>query len=285
MLKSLLRRHLKSADKQAEDRRTEVDAVPFWDLGNYCGIVRAHNGSLICIDTRDAPVCANIRRLGSWERHIESIYRRLLRSDSIVVDVGSNVGYHAAAFASIARSVIAIEANPWTASLLRCTIALNHLRNVTLIERAIMDRPQSVEIFAADTELGGGAVARPSWYDDPTWSNHRRYRVDAVTLDSVTKGVTAVDLIHLDIEGCELPALLGATELLDRSPNVAIIMEWGAEWAPAYGDVEIGLDALTQRGFKFWRIESDAGLTPQTREQMLERQFMCDILASRAQRF
>jgi FkbM family methyltransferase len=257
--------------------------VPFWDLGEHRGIVRANNGNLICIDTRDEPVCGTIRRSGCWETHLESVYRRLLKPNSVVVEVGSNVGYHTAAFARIARSVIAVEANPFTAAILRSTLALNHFRNVSVNECAIMDRPQMVELFTAETNLGAGSIGRPGWHDDPALADWRRYPVSAVTLDSITSDLPAVDLIHLDIEGCELPALMGAASLLSRSPDATIIMEWGAYWAPDYGDLAVGLDYLESLGFGyFWRIDpSDATLTSKNKQQMLEREF-CDVLITRS---
>jgi FkbM family methyltransferase len=277
-----LRKFFGRQSAKTEPPPSPPTTVPFWDLGGNRGIVRARNGNLICIDTRDDSVSGQIRRSGEWEGHIEAFYRRLLTNDSVVIDVGSNVGYHVAAFAGIAHSVVAIEANPWAASLLRCTIALNDFRNVSVIEKAVMDHPQSIEIFASPANLGGGAVARASWYEDPNLAAHERHRVEAVTLDTLAADMPSVDLIHMDIEGCELAALRGAQSLLSRSLKVTLIMEWGAYWAPAYGDLTEGLDYLIGLGFHFSKLEPDATLTRQSKEQMLERAF-CDVVASRSQ--
>jgi FkbM family methyltransferase len=250
--------------------------------------VRAINGNLLCIDTRDTSLGHAIRHTGCWEPHVEALCRRLINANSIVIDVGANIGYHTAVLARVAKSVLAVEANPVTAALLRGTIALNGFRNVSVIEHAAMDRPQAVEIFAPDDSLGAGAVARSSWYDDPNLTHWRRYPVEAVTLDSVSSDVLAVDLIRMDIEGCELAALHGARELLSRSPATNIIMEWGAYNAPAYGDIPEGLDYLAGLGFThFARIEPDGSLTQKSAAEMINRlglgpHEICDVVISRS---
>lgn len=269
-------------------QQPEVSERRFWDLGEHRGIVRATNGNLICIDTRDTSLGHSIRCTGCWEPHVEAVCRRLISTGSIAIDVGANIGYHTAVLARLAKSVLAVEANPVTAALLRGTVALNGFRNVSVIEQAAMDRPQVVEIFAPDEYLGAGAVARPNWYDDPNLTHWRRYPVEAVTLDSVSCDVMAVDLIRMDIEGCELAALRGACELLSRSPAARIIMEWGAYHMPAYGDIGEGLDYLDSLGFAhFAKIEPDGSLTRKNRAEMIDRLGMgshdvCDVVISRS---
>jgi FkbM family methyltransferase len=269
----------------------DVREQRFWDLGEHHGIVHAMNGNLICIDTRDISLGHAIRDAGCWEPHVEVVCRRLINANSIAIDVGANIGYHTAVLARAAKSVLAIEANPITATLLRGTVALNGFRNVSVIENAVMDRPQAVEIFAPDEYLGAGAVARPYWYDDPNLTHWRRYPVEAVTLDSVSSDVLAVDLIRMDIEGCELAALRGAHELLSRSPAVHIVMEWGAYHMPDYGDIAEGLDYLVGLGFThFAKIEPDGSLTRKNRAEMLDRlgkgrHDVSDVVISRSPAF
>jgi FkbM family methyltransferase len=269
-------------------QQPEVSKGRFWDLGGHRGIVRAINGNLMCIDTRDASLGHAIRDVGCWEPHVEVVCRRLINASSIAIDVGANIGYHTAVLARAAKSVLAVEANPITATLLRGTVALNGFRNVSVIENAAMDRPQAVDIFAPDEYLGAGAVARPYWYDDPNLAHWRRYPVEAVTLDSLSSDVLAVDLIRMDIEGCELAALRGARELLSRSPAVHIVMEWGAYHMPDYGDIAEGLDYLGGLGFThFAKIEPDGSLTRKNRAEMIDRLGMgphdvCDVVISRS---
>ena len=241
-------------------------------MGEHRGIVRATNGNLICIDTRDTSLGHSIRCTGCWEPHVEAVCRRLISTGSIAIDVGANIGYHTAVLARLAKSVLAVEANPVTAALLRGTVALNGFRNVSVIEQAAMDRPQVVEIFAPDEYLGAGAVALPNWYDDPNLTHWRRYPVEAVTLDSVSCDVMAVDLIRMDIEAASWQHYVAHVSYCRARRPREIIMEWGAYHMPAYGDIGEGLDYLDSLGFAhFAKIEPDGSLTRKNRAEMIDR--------------
>jgi FkbM family methyltransferase len=152
-------------------------------------------------DTRDWSVGNTVWHTGCYEPHVEMICRRLLHADSVAINVGANIGYHTFVLAGIARTVLAVEANPVTSSLLRCSLALNGFHSVSVIGHAVMDRPQAVEIFCPDEFLGAGAVTRPSWNDDRNLDHWHRCPVEAVTLDSVISDIAAVDVIRMDIEG------------------------------------------------------------------------------------
>jgi len=169
------------------------------------------------------------------------------------------------------------------AKLLRATLRSNRLRNVTVFENAILDRAANVELWASEKNLGGGAVALPGWESDPQLASWKRHRVSATTLDLLFADLPKIDLLHIDAEGCELAVLAGATSLLSRSLDVAIVAEWGAYHAPSYFDIEKGLGFLVETGFRFWRIEQDATLSPLSTGQLLEREF-CDILIHRRDR-
>jgi len=253
-----------------------------WDLGESLGAVRLRNGGLVFIDVRDQSLGWPLRAQREWEPEIGKLIGRFLPSGGTAIEVGSNVGCHVitmARAAGAAGRVIAVEANPVVAQMLRATVEINGLRNTRVAETAVLDRPQDVELFASPLHLGGGAVGLPGWDQDPNVRDWLRHKVRAITLDDLAADVASVDLIHIDAEGCELAILAGGGKLLSRSPAVKIIAEWGAVNAPSYFDIEQGLDMLIQYGFHFWRI-SNGGLVPQSRDQMLAREF-CDVVMSR----
>jgi len=264
-------------------RAPEVPQVLFWDLGDNVGVVRTHARDLIFIDVRDESVGAPVRRHGEWEPHITQTMQRLLLPGGAAVEVGSNIGCHVVTMARSVGptgSVMAIEANPDVADLLRCTVAINRLRNVRIVEQAVLDSPRDVELWASPSNLGGGAVAIAGWENDPNVTGWHHHSTKATTLDALTEALPSVDLIHIDAEGCELAILVGAQQLLARSPQVKIIAEWGAYHAPSYFDIDKGLEFLIGCRFNFWQIAPDGTLLPQTKEQMLARDF-CDVLMAR----
>jgi len=247
-------------------------------------VVRDRAGNRIVVDRRDNSVGAALRAFGEWEPHLATTMARFLPNGGVAVEVGSNVGAHVVNFSrSVGPSgkVFAIEANPEVAKLLKATLRSNRLLNVTVVENAILDKPGDVELWATEKNLGGGAVALPGWESDPQLASWKRHRVSATTLDLLFADLPKIDLLHIDAEGCELAVLAGAAALLSRSPEVAIVAEWGAYHGPSYFDIDKGLNILTEMGFKFWCIEREATLRPLSIEQLLKRDF-CDILIRRA---
>src|SRR5712691_3950022 len=117
--------------------------IPHWRLADTLGAVRMRNGDLVFIDPRDESLGVPVQTSGEWEPHVTLVLQRLLRPGACVIDVGSNIGCHVITMARAighSGSLLAIEANPDVADLLRCTIAANRLRQVRIVQTAVLDR-------------------------------------------------------------------------------------------------------------------------------------------------
>jgi FkbM family methyltransferase len=55
------------------------------------------------------------------------------------------------------------------------------------------------------------------------------YPVKTITLDDALVNETSIDFLKMDAEGSECNILLGARDILKRSPNMKIIMEWNLQ--------------------------------------------------------
>ena len=157
----------------------DMPETPAWQVEDGLCLVRMRNGALVFVDPRDESLGVPVRAKGEWEPHVTRILERLLRPGDRVIDVGSNIGCHVVTMARAigdGGALLAIEANPRVAELLRCTVAVNRLRQVRIVEAAVLDRPGTVELYVHDRDLGGGAVGRPGWEAVPVLREHRRYR-------------------------------------------------------------------------------------------------------------
>lgn len=137
-----------------------------------------------------------------WDRWERDYVRRHLKSGSVFVDVGSNIGAYALWAAGIVGptgSVIAIEPDPVTVEVLRRNIALNQLESViTVCHIGVSDRE---EVLRVERPCPGNmGITR-------LVSDGKRDGVEIAcsTLGSVLRsaGVRQVDMLKVDIEGSE----------------------------------------------------------------------------------
>ncbi|MDR0569557.1 MAG: FkbM family methyltransferase [Spirochaetaceae bacterium] len=160
---------------------------------------------------------------GDWiQKHIfyEGMYEKdavqklyeLLPQDGVFFDLGANIGVYSLNLFRKAKTVFAFEATKTTYNTLNKTITDNHITNIRTFLNAVDDKDDAeVKIFYGDRALGkenngsnsmhtggGGIIANT---------------VKTIRLDTFVEqtGLSRIDLIKIDIEGNELPALKGGT--------------------------------------------------------------------------
>jgi len=146
-------------------------------------------------------------RFTAWETFARNVYfsqRQRLKPGQTVVDVGANIGCFtllAARLVGPKGRVVAFEPDPNNLTRLQRNIALNQLKNVTVLPNAVGDRTASVDLF------GGGSSLFPSLFDkvddrqDPTL----RGKVSMIALADALEmcQIARVDYLKLDCEGAE----------------------------------------------------------------------------------
>ena len=242
-------------------------------------MVQLHRGQHLYIDTRDLSIAPSLIRFGHWEWWIEAVLSRLARPGNLAVDLGAHFGYHTLALASAVGAegkVFAFEANPHLAELVAATVFTNGLaEQVTVINAAILDREETIEFRVDPRYSGGGHIAHP--IDGPALE---RFSVKGTTLCAALPGIERIDLLRMDIEGCEPLALRGAEALIRSSPELTIVCEWAVGMMSDRGDVRDLVSWLTGMGFAFWQINTDATLRPVPSDDLLTLPH-CDVVISR----
>ncbi|MDB5699728.1 MAG: SAM-dependent methyltransferase, partial [Alphaproteobacteria bacterium] len=164
-----------------------------------------------------------------------------------VVDVGANIGNHAAAFAEVAGHVFAFEPHPKTYQLLK--LNLSDFPNVKTFQIAASDKAGSVRAVSPRQNFGATTIT-----DRPLGENETAWSFDIAPLDSVTE-LQDIALIKFDVEGHEAQALRGAENLIRRDKPV-IIVEQNRE-AIAGGSSET-VEVLKRSGYShFYSIDTD----------------------------
>jgi len=276
--------HFRSPGSAPADAPTAVRAGTY--LGDHRVLVRTVWGHKLILDGRDLSLAPHLILDGYWEMWISRVFQALLKPGMTVVEVGPNVGYYtvlAAAQVGATGRVIAVEANPQMAKLLRDNLSINgQLDRTRIVEAAAYSEETELEFKCFRDHMGNSSL----FADDNTAARFAdqldTLQVPAVTLDSVIASGQRVDLIKIDAEGAELHALRGAARILTENPDVLIIAEHSPDLiAAVHGGHRAALfEHCTALGFQAWLIAHDASLQRCTFEA-LERAGHCDVLFTR----
>jgi FkbM family methyltransferase len=159
------------------------------------------------------------------ERYEAELFRRSVRPEMVVFDVGANIGFYtlqAAIRVGPFGQVHAFEPVLKTNRLLRENVELNGFHNVTINRAAVQQEEGSVTVFCADDTQTGTSSLRCIMKNFAAVTEN----VGAISIDSYVERehLSRVDLVKLDIEGSELSALRGMHRLLAKK-RVAVLVE------------------------------------------------------------
>ena len=269
-------------------------------LGNQRVLVSLDYGAKLVVPTWNLDVAVGIIRDGVIEPWTTAVIKTLTRRDATYVNVGANFGYYMMLGAFLVDRgglVVAVEANPYLIpDLVRSTYWSGFPDTVRLHQCAVSDRAGERLRLNFDPQFIGGGSVMGSQHgrEDPSecfWSAEKvplmkirahevhksvgfysSVEVETETLDNILAEVPAVDVLHMDIEGSEPAAILGAELVIRRSPNLSIVMEW----SPSYARMEVNLgrvkamyELLREEGFTIYEILTSPvspGAFPKLRE-------------------
>ena len=159
------------------------------------------------------------------ESELNNIFNVLqhLPNNSTIIDGGTNIGFFSIPVAQKVKDrgieVIGFEPQRLVAYALAGTIALNDVSNCWIHNLALSDSEKLVVLPETDYSVPAdyGMVQVNESFDSykVTENKYKNNRVvKAVTIDSLD--LPNVSFIKLDIEGYEIPALVGATETIKK---------------------------------------------------------------------
>jgi FkbM family methyltransferase len=182
-------------DQRLEDARTPTPPSPSAHVGEASGLLWLDRG----------PGYGDHLGPSSHESELAPILDSLLPEGGVMLEVGAHVGHWTLRLAAKAGHIIAVEANPDTASMLRRNLGLNDIDNVVVLEQAAWDSETTLRLDDPIGQTAGGSTRTLPTDGDG---------VPASRLDALDIG--RLDLVKLDVEGADLHALRGMTGLLDQ---------------------------------------------------------------------
>ena len=169
----------------------------------------------------------------SFEPHVASALRDVLKQGSVFIDLGANIGYFslmASTLVGPAGRIISIEPNVKNLELFHASIVENGMKNIVVLPVAASNSPQILRLQSFGSN---------GFLEAPVPGQARAQYIQTVVLDEILISVPRIDSIKMDIEGYEPLALQGMLLILKKHKPVII-----TEFSP-------------------WHIEHRCGLSPQ----------------------
>lgn len=189
-------------------------------------IKRTRHG-LMAYNINDMYIGRSIDCYGEFSRGEMLLFAQLVIPNSLVVDVGANIGAHTLYLAQAVGprgAVVAIEPQRAVYQLLCANLALNEIGNVHAIHAAAgQTRGRAFVPVYDHTKPGNfGGVALTDKGGEP---------VEVVSIDSLQ--LPACQLLKIDVEGQEQSAIAGATETIARFKPVLYVENDRRQQSPA----------------------------------------------------
>lgn len=178
---------------------------------------------------------------GVYEPATLGLMARLLRQGGDVITGGTFIGDFLPALSEAltpGARLHTFEPNPIAREAALFSAWLNGLRNIDMHDCAVGEAPGALHLQVAKPN-GNSMAARAKVVDEA--AEGETITVETKTLDSLVDTSRQVALIHLDVEGHEWPAILGARQIIaTHSPCIIVEAERG--WKRR--NIEAGLAEL-----------------------------------------
>jgi FkbM family methyltransferase len=309
---------LRGAIDHAGESHYVPPAPPFRFMGDETAIVTLHFGLPMFVDLHDDSVCPEVIQTGWWEPWIDGVLQKSIGRGDIAVNVGANLGYHVLLIANCVQDsgkVFAYEPNPRLLKRLARSVRWAGLAATTTIMPFAASNARGTMKLNFTPEMSGhggffessDAVWRSPVAADALSDTDRRdmqavmspvatsVDVKVATLDeTLGKMVNEIHFLLIDAEQAEPLILEGGMDLITRSRDLTIVVEWmnGPTISPSPDMRARGIamiERLAADGFHFWNIDCDradifarpAILTSLTVAQVLEIDSKADLFLRR----
>lgn len=196
------------------------------------------------------PLAAGLAAGARFDQTLIDLMLRLVQPGDVVVDIGAHIGQFALPAAAAGCRVLAVEASPLNAALLRASAIQNGFSSLHVAQVATGDAPGTVR-FQANGPFGHVVLDSA---EGPTVD------VPAVTMDEVLQefGMAPVAFVKIDVEGSELPTMAGMANLLSRPDAPPVLVESNGHTLAKSGSTPRDLLArLEEYGYTAHIVEED----------------------------
>lgn len=240
------------------------DAVSSRSLGKVPGlkfiyrfIIKKIGPRIVLIEIQNNKFYLNINDIGiarnliqgNYEKYETEIFKRFIKSNTILIDIGANIGYYTIMASNLVKNgqIYSFEPELNNYNLLIKNVRVNDIQNVIPIQKAVSNKESKIKIFTDSRNLGNHSLAESNVPDKLGF-----LKVETITLDSLSDDLDndAHIFIKMDTQGAEGLVIDGAKKLL-RKNNITILMEFWPKGLENMGSNPLELlNNLEMMGFK-----------------------------------
>jgi len=215
-------------------------------------VASIHTGDMLLVDSKDRYRGKDIIKKGYADNRVAYLMYQLLKPGDVAIDVGSNYGYYTTYMSRIVGNrghVYSIEADHHIYTLLKRSIMLNEIQNVTLMNNLVFSSNATVKIDYNNNHRHNPKV-------NIVLNNSRDDLLSeqAFSLDVLLKNKKDISLIHINTRGNEANVIKGAMNILMHSPTIKILTTWDPKAAKENINLSKFVNQVMNSGFHFWAM-------------------------------
>ncbi|KAK3599704.1 hypothetical protein CHS0354_037177 [Potamilus streckersoni] len=176
----------------------------------------------------DIHVSRWLRREGIWDGMRTGYLKSTLENypESTLIDIGAHIGYFTVLAATVGNPVVAVEPYDRSVTLIRRSVALNHLNGkVSIITKAISANRTKMNLSQGDSNDLGSIRAIP--VNEAKQLDKSESGIEAITIDDLMPFIKSKEvIIKISIEGHECTAMQTAIKIFQEKIVRYIFMEW-----------------------------------------------------------
>lgn len=174
--------------------------------------------TFLCYGRNDS-ISRSLIKYKQWEIQLMEIAEKYLTPESVILDIGANIGTWTVGLAMYNRKIYSFEPLYQSFLALCGNVFINKIENnVTVFNCAVTDNMENqLTMVVHDNNNLGGSFVKLADENDK--------KIKSITIDSLQ--LDKVNFIKLDVEGHEINVLKGGEQTIKKNRPVIIFESWG----------------------------------------------------------
>jgi len=158
---------------------------------------------------------------GEFEPEMVVLFKSLIRSNDVVLDVGANIGCTSILFGNLAEKVYCFEPSPTTFGYLEKNVKNARLDRVTPVNVGLGKESGMFELTFSQSDRSGGFVSNVT----SASQGHQVEQIKIIKGDDFMNEskVPKIDFIKIDVEGFEKSVIEGLSATIARDQPIVVL--------------------------------------------------------------